>query len=361
MEKMSYADFIITHHDVAANNNRLTSCMMDITYRCTNDCIHCYCVDNNSDKSLEMNTEKIKSVLDELKALGCLWLSFSGGEPFLRKDFMEIYLYAKKLGFIITIMTNATLITEEIAQTLSKYKPIQINVSIYGSDAKTYEAVSRIKGTFDRFKNGILLLKKHGLNVQLQTILMTVVKDDLNNIQKFSDDNGFGYCKFDPFLFNDIYRTRKSYQYRVTPEEIVQLETRDKSRELSWMRFSQKVKERGIKYAESPTDCCSTAGMSKIHIDPYGNVMGCNLLRNPSFNLNEYSLAEAREKLMLTLSNILSKKYSEDFECGKCDARLFCNCCPGVAYIENGDYYSKSEYACKIAHARNKIFNNEGV
>ena len=361
MEKMSYADFIITHHDNAAYNNMLTSCMIDLTYRCSNNCVHCYCVDNNSDKSCEMNTEKIKSILDELKSLGCLWLSFSGGEPFLRKDFMEIYLYAKKLGFIISIMTNATLITEEIAQTLSKYKPIQINVSIYGSNEKTYEAVSRVKGTFNKFRNGIFLLKKYGLNVQLQTILMSVIKDDLFNIQKFSKENGFGYCKFDPFLFNDIYRTQKSYPYRMRPEQIVQLETSDKSRESSWMRFSQKVKEHGFKNAEKPTDCCSTAGISKIHIDPYGNIMGCNLLREPCFNLNDYSLAEAREKLMESLSNILSKKYRDDFKCRECDVRLYCNCCPGVSYIENNNYYSKSQYACEIAHMRDKIFNNKGV
>lgn len=359
MDKMTYADFIITHHDTAAQNRLLTSCMIDLTYRCSNNCVHCYCVDNNSNKKFdEMSTEKIKSILNELKALGCLWVTFSGGEPFIRKDFMELYLYAKKLGFIICIMTNATLITEEIAQTLSKYKPLQINVSMYGSNEKAYEAVAQTKGTFEKFKNGLALLKKYDLNVSLQAIYMSVLKDDMCNIQKYSAENGFGYCKFDPFLFNDIYNLKKSYPYRISPEKIVEFEMSDKNRESSWNSFSQKFNEHGMKNVEKPSDCCSTAGISKIHIDPYGNVLGCNLLRQPCFSLNEYSLEEARQRLIASLDTIFAQKYCDNFECKDCKARLYCNCCPGVSYIENNNYYSKSEYACEIAQKRADYFNS---
>ena len=85
---------------------------IELTYRCNLNCVHCYCVEE--DKGKELGTKEVKIILDDLKKEGCLWLALSGGEPLMRKDFLEIYAYAQKKGFLITLFTNGQLFNKKI-------------------------------------------------------------------------------------------------------------------------------------------------------------------------------------------------------------------------------------------------------
>ena len=78
---------------------------LELTYRCQFDCVHCYCK-SSADKARELTTGRWKKILDELQKAGCRWIGFTGGDPFIRTDFPQIYSYAKKKGFIVTILTN---------------------------------------------------------------------------------------------------------------------------------------------------------------------------------------------------------------------------------------------------------------
>jgi radical SAM protein with 4Fe4S-binding SPASM domain len=204
---------------------------------------------------------------------------------------------------------------------------------------------------------GIRLLKEYQINTQLQTVLMTINQDDIDDIQRFSQTNGFGYCKFDPFLFNDVYDQKKSYDYRVDPHEIALCEKKDKTRHETWMNFSCNVLSKGLSAVVNPLDCCSTCGISKLHIDPYGNMMGCNMMRKPSFNLREMSVSVARSMLIDKIIEIFEQPYPEELECKDCKIRHLCNCCPGVFYMENRDVNQKSKFACEIAHARHEVLD----
>ncbi len=84
---------------------------LDLTFRCNNRCVHCYVnrpLDDNGEKEKELNYADICRILDHLAQEGCLWLLITGGEPLVREDFEDIYLYAKKKGFLITLFTNGT-------------------------------------------------------------------------------------------------------------------------------------------------------------------------------------------------------------------------------------------------------------
>ena len=110
----------------------------------------------------ELSTEEIKNILKEAASLGCLKVRFTGGEPLLREDFEELYLFARKLGFKVLLFTNATLITPQIAELFVRIPPLEkIEISIYGMKRKSYEAVTRVTGSFDAAWQGInLLLEK---------------------------------------------------------------------------------------------------------------------------------------------------------------------------------------------------------
>jgi len=88
-----------------------------LTYRCNLDCIYCFCKGLETEHR-ELTTAEWKAILDEISQEGCLDLCITGGDPLIRRDFLEIYSYAKARGFIITIFTNGQALTPKIVDYL---------------------------------------------------------------------------------------------------------------------------------------------------------------------------------------------------------------------------------------------------
>ena len=133
---------------------------LELTARCNLTCQHCYINEPANDRvarSKEMTTEQMKRVIDQVVAEGTLFFTMTGGEVLLRPDFREIYLHAREQGLLVTIFTNATLVTERIADFLAEYPPVAIEISIYGYTEATYEAVTGIKGSHKKFMRGVHL------------------------------------------------------------------------------------------------------------------------------------------------------------------------------------------------------------
>src|ERR1700684_4708420 len=165
MEQLSYGAFSAELHQRHSGQRAPLQVSIEVTRRCPLECQHCYnnhsMVDQDA-RSREMTTEEHFRMLDELVEMGCFWLLYTGGEIFARKDFLEIYTYAKKKGFLITLFTNGTLINERIADHLAQYRPFAIEITLYGATRATYEAMTQIPGSYDRCMRGIrLLLERH--------------------------------------------------------------------------------------------------------------------------------------------------------------------------------------------------------
>ena len=109
---------------------------IEVTHRCPLQCQHSYNNQPMSDanaRKQELSLEEHVRLLDELVELGCLWILYTGGEIFARKDFLDIYTEAKKRGFLITLFTNGTMITPRIADHLVEYRPFNIEITLYGA------------------------------------------------------------------------------------------------------------------------------------------------------------------------------------------------------------------------------------
>ena len=127
-------------------------------------------------------------MLDELVEMGCFWLLYTGGEIFARKDFLEIYTYAKKKGFLITLFTNGTIINEQIADYLAEWPPFAIEITLYGRTRETYEALTAIPGSYDRCLRGIKLLKERGLPLKLKTVATSINKHEVLAMRQFAEE-----------------------------------------------------------------------------------------------------------------------------------------------------------------------------
>ncbi|MBP2676748.1 MAG: Radical domain protein, partial [Deltaproteobacteria bacterium] len=140
----------------------LLECLdVELTERCDSDCIHC-CINlpagDPRARALELPTGEWMRIFRKAAELGALTIRMTGGEPLLRDDFAELYLYARRLGLKVLLFTNARRITPGLADLLARVPPLErIEVTVYGMRAETYEAVTRVPGSYAEFRRGVEL------------------------------------------------------------------------------------------------------------------------------------------------------------------------------------------------------------
>ena len=137
---IEYGEFSKRIHEKSIDSRMPVVGTFDITSRCNLKCIHCYI--NGTCSGNELTYQEICDILDQIADEGCLWLVITGGEPLMRPDFMDIYRYAKNKGIFVTLFTNGTLITPEIADFLAEFPPFAIEISLYGMSSISYEKVT---------------------------------------------------------------------------------------------------------------------------------------------------------------------------------------------------------------------------
>ena len=176
---------------------------IEVTRRCPLECAHCY---NNlpmgdiDARHRELTFEEHCRLLDEITDAGCIWLLFTGGEIFARKDFLDIYSYAKQKGLILILFTNGTLITPKIADYLVEWRPFNIEITLYGRTKETYERLTGIPGSYDRCLNGIRLLMERRLPLKLKTVGVTINKHEIWDMQRFAEEELGLEFKFDSMI-----------------------------------------------------------------------------------------------------------------------------------------------------------------
>ncbi|HVN65293.1 MAG TPA: radical SAM protein, partial [Methanomicrobiales archaeon] len=150
----------------------------DFTHRCNLKCKHCY-QDAQTALPDELGTEECLRFIDEMAEAGVVAVAFSGGEPLMRRDFYEVAHHAHERGMYVSLATNATLITPEVARLLAKAGVDYVEMSIDGKDAAGHDAFRGIRGAFDRTVKGI----RNCVDQDLFTcIACTVTQDNLSEV-----------------------------------------------------------------------------------------------------------------------------------------------------------------------------------
>jgi Fe-coproporphyrin III synthase len=148
------------------------------TQRCNLKCVHCYAQSEDRDYAGEMSTEEAKVMIDDLAEFGAPVLLFSGGEPTIRKDLLELMHYAKSKGMRVVISTNGTLITAERAQQFAEVGLSYVGVSLDGGK-ETHDEFRGLPGSFDKAIAGIRNSRDAGIKVGLR---MTINKRNWQDI-----------------------------------------------------------------------------------------------------------------------------------------------------------------------------------
>ncbi|MEN8208849.1 MAG: radical SAM protein [Candidatus Fermentibacteria bacterium] len=317
---------------------------MEVTSRCNLRCVHCY-ISNTGETKPDLSLSAIKSIVDQLAEEGCLWLLITGGEPLVRPDFREIYTYVKRRGIIPILFTNGTLITEEIADLLESMPPYSVEISIYGSTERTFEAVTGIPGSFNACMNGIERLVKRGIKLHLKTMAMSLNVHEVQSMKSLAGELGVPF-RFDTLLNRTLDGDGCPAGYRLSPGRTVSLDEQDTDRKSEWNDLVKKFPGKA-RIHDRIFQC--GAGVCTFHIDSTGLLSVCMMYREKSFDLGKGTF---RDGWRLYLPNVLAREWSREVPCRTCTLKSMCGQCPGWGYLEHGDPEEPVDYLCKVAHMR---------
>jgi radical SAM protein with 4Fe4S-binding SPASM domain len=323
---------------------------LEITHRCPLTCAHCY---NNlpmADReaaSAELTLEEYKRLLDELHDLGTFWILFSGGEPFARKDFLDIYTYAKQKGFLITIFTNGTVLTPAIADYLAEWPPFAIEITLYGRTRETYERLTGVQGSYDRCLRGINLLLERKLPLKLKTVPTSINKHEVLDMQQFAEELGVEF-KYDALINPRTDCSQSPLGVRLRAEEVVALEFSEPKRMQEYRRLLEADLAQGPPRLSDEVYFCG-GGMTSCAVDPYGRMSICVISHQDHYSIRSGSFVEGWNQRLLSTRQ---KKRTRLTKCNACQLQSLCGMCPANGELESLDPESPVDFLCKVAHLR---------
>jgi radical SAM protein with 4Fe4S-binding SPASM domain len=347
-----YGEFSSHLHSRQMGKRAPLEVSIELTRRCPLECQHCY---NNLPmadpvaRAQELTFNEHVQLLDELVEAGCLWLLYTGGEIFARKDFLQIYTEAKKRGFLVTLFTNGTMINERIADYLAEWRPFSIEITLYGATRDTYEALTRIPGSYDRCIRGIRLLLERGLPLKLKTVPTTINCSEVYEMKRMAEEDFGVDFKFDPLVNPRIDCSQSPVAIRLSPEDVVTLDFQDSKRRQEWLRIaSAEASSPRIERAETRRYTCG-GGMYGCAIDPVGEMTICVLSHQQGYSLRDGGFLKGWNGRML---EIRDQERQRPSICDRCQIRSLCSMCAANGELENGDPESPVDFLCQVAHLR---------
>lgn len=350
MNAVSYGEFSLGLHQQFGDKRMPVDVSIEMTRRCPLECQHCY---NNlpmgdlAARNRELSKQEYEQILTELANMGVIWLLFTGGEIFARKDFLEIYTFAKQKGFLITLFTNGILINEKIADYLREYPPFAIEITLYGRTKETYEALTQMPGSFDRCMTGIRLLLDRGLPLKLKTVGTKINCHEVIGMREFAEQELGVDFKFDSLLNPRIDCSQAPLAVRLSPEEVVALD-------LHWPKVAAEhrqllEKETANSPVERRTVYICGGGVKSFAIDPYGHMSICVISHRETYDIRQGSVGEGWEQFLL---KVRQRERTRPSKCDTCRIQSVCSSCPATGELEIGDPESPVEFLCEVAHLR---------
>ena len=323
-------------YEKAERNGLTLSVHFELTYRCNIKCKHCYI---RGDLNNEVSTDEAKKILDNLAESGVLFVTFTGGEPLLRKDFLEIVRHAKKNTFSIRIFTNGTLIDEAMADQLCEIAPQEVGISLYAARPSTHDAITGIDGSFKKTVKGIRLISERGIRTVVKSVIMKPNFDEYAEIIELARSFGATYM-FDPTVFPGDDGDKTPLELRLDDEQLKAVMS-----DPLLMSGRPGTSARGTCRGPICSLNCVNLGIS-----PLGEVYPCLQLRWSYGNLKYDKLPQIVDKIRGCDHIRRLVDFEGLVDCGKeCAIINYCSRCPGLALLEDGDAFGRSEWACRIA------------
>lgn len=342
----------------------------ELTARCNLSCKMCYIhLDKQQQEKAgeELTTEQWIQMGRQAAEAGTLYLLLTGGEVLVRKDFSEIYTALCKMGFLITIYTNATLIDDKIQKLFEKYPPFEIGITLYGASPETYEKVCGNRRAFKQAIDGLNRLKTVSTQLEIRT---TFIKENQGEMRELYDlaTSYTPHYKVTPVVFRACPGIRTDVdECRLSPKEAYNFQLSFwrllEEQKWSWERrnssdekreYDTRIKRSG--YEVEPTNIRCLAGKCEYNITWDGHMTGCNLFFLPFTEPLKEGFMNAWERLPILLS-----KLPKPEKCKTCiwDEKQLCGNCPPRIYLETGSFHKEAPFICELTNAGGEIDSNK--
>jgi MoaA/NifB/PqqE/SkfB family radical SAM enzyme len=335
---------------------------LDLTYRCNNNCRHCWLrIPADADeKKNELSASEIIGLIDEARNMGCQRWSISGGEPMLRPDFFEIFDYITAKSVSYSLNTNGTLVTPKIACLLTRRGNKM--VALYGATAKVHDHITRHAGSFEATIQGCTYLREAGAGFIVQLIPMQDNFHQFDAMVTLARSLSRQYRIGAPWLYFSAsgccQQNAEIARQRLDPRDVVNLDQPEPSFE-AWLAEKQ-----GENCLSAAVDVQLLArcieGRREFHIDPYGGMTFCSLIKDPAlrYDLRTGNFREGWESFIPSLADQVrgGQEYLEN--CGRCELRYDCCWCDVYGYLEHRRHGAKVEYLCQVAQATRSFKEN---
>lgn len=332
---------------------------IEITSKCNERCIHCYIP--HELKTSIMDPKLYYKVLDELSEMNVISVTLSGGEPMLHPHFIEFLKAAKEKDFNVGVLSNLTLLTDEIVEVLKEGNPSYVQVSLYSMIPEHHDAITTIKGSFEKTKNAILKLVENDIPVQISCPVMKVNKDDYVDVAKWAAEHKIRSTT-DYSIMAEYNHDTSNLVYRLTPEEckdvmikMLNFDT-DYQNAILAPNFDDEI-EKLLNNGEQPfcgigiSTCCMIANGDVFPCPGWQSMVCGNLCNDTLENVWKNS------KQLNYLRSIRKKDIPK---CMNCKDKAFCTPCLARFANESktGNPLEVADYYCEVA-TQNKAIVDE--
>lgn len=312
----------------------------ELTSRCNLSCKMCYVhmtPQEQDQVGRELSTEEWLRLGREAVDKGMIYLLLTGGEPFLRPDFVELYTQLIKMGLLISINTNATLLTPEILECFKKHRPEKVNVTLYGSSDCTYGSLCGNSRGYEAAKRNILAMKEAGIRVNLNTTFTRLNIQDMEQIVEFAKEHQIP-VRMSAYIFPPVRTIHETEDVNLTPEEM--------GRAAAWFDWITLEEDKRLGRAELIRKCLSSevtpetnqksrisscmAGRGAFWVTWDGKMYPCGMLSDFSVDVQGRPFEEAWKETCRWVATMYLPE-----ECLTCKYQSLCPSCAAVFQCEN--------------------------
>lgn len=298
--------------------------------------------------------EQWVQIAKEAREQGMLFLLLTGGEPFLWPDFRQLYEELIKMGFVISINTNGSLIDDETIAWLKKYPPKRLNITLYGASDESYEALCGVKGVFGKINQAIKGLKEAGIVVKLNSSMTPKNVRDMEKIIEYARQNDL-ILDMSTYMFPPIRRDERMIgeNHRFTAEEYGKYHLkryRLQYGEEKYCEMLENILKKSVPPPGLDESCWDPidgkvrcrAGKAAFWITWDGYLTPCGMMPEPKVDLYKKEFLEAWKELVNE-----TEKVCLSGVCNSCPNLGICHTCAAIAVAETGDTKGIPTYFCK--------------
>ena len=326
----------------------------ELTARCNFDCPMCYVHLKQEDidaQGRELTAAQWIELARQAREKGTIFVLLTGGEPFVRKDFFEIYHAMKQMGLMISINSNGSMLSGEILQKLIEDPPFRMNISLYGGCNETYRTMCG-RNAYDQVVENIAALRAAGIEVRLNVSITPYNRQDLAAICRKAEELGV-HMKLATYMYPSIRVNGGQFGCgdRLGPKEAAEAAVEWDRLRFEPEMFVQRAKAMEACSLTQERECAvdpddgvgCRAGVTSFWMTWDGRMLPCGMMPHPVVYPLEIGFDKAWEQLRAATREIRMPG-----KCGSCPKREVCPVCAAVCVTETGRFDGVPEYVCAM-------------